>query len=355
MYNNLNKNDNKKWINDYLEILELCPVCGSKEKTLLYKGLKDLLCYVPGEWTLYKCLVCDSAFINPRPNKRNILHAYKDYYTHESSLNITIKKNGLLRFFRRAFANGYRNYMFKTNLRPSIFLGIILVLFPLERNTIQSSCRNLSINFPSAQRLLDIGCGNGDFLYFAKKTGREVVGIDLDEKAVLVAREKGLDVRLGDIDVLNREEKFDIITLSHVLEHVHDPYYLLQKCYNLLDKNGYIWIDTPNLSSEGHKIYRENWRGLEPPRHLVLFSYYSLLNTLKKIGFSKIEDMPYRPLCKDIFKSSDLIYRRKLHYNKKNSINFNFLKSLDIIKNAEIIERKEPSKREFITLKAWRS
>jgi 2-polyprenyl-3-methyl-5-hydroxy-6-metoxy-1,4-benzoquinol methylase len=356
MDNNLdNKNikiDNS-WSDDSLEIVEKCPVCGSKEKTTLYKGLEDLLCYVPGKWILYKCLVCNSAFINPRPNKRNILYAYKDYYTHESSLDITIKKNGLLRWFRRAFANGYRNYMYKTNLRPSIFLGMILVFFPSERNKVESSCRNLSIKFPSGHRLLDIGCGNGDFLYFAKSTGRKVVGIDFDEKAVRKAKENGLDVRLGDVDVLGDGEKFDIITLSQVIEHVHDPYYLLLKCYSLLNKNGYIWIDTPNLSSIGHKIYRSNWRGLEPPRHLVLFSYDSLLNTLQKIGFSKIENMPYRNICKDIFKSSDLIYKRKYNFNKTNL--FTSLERLYRIKTSEILERNDPSKAEFITIKAWKS
>ena len=63
--------------------------------------------------------------------------------------------------------------------------------------------------------------------------------------------------------------------------------------------------------------------------------------------------MPYRNVCKDIFKSSDLIYKRKYNFNKTNL--FTSLERLYRIKTSEILERNDPSKAEFITIKAWKS
>ena len=121
----------------------------------------------------------------------------------------------------------------------------------------------------------------------------------------------------------------------------------------MLSKNGYIWIDTPNIDSEGHRIYGRNWRGLEPPRHLVLFSYNSLRKALIDAGFSNIQEQPYRPLCKDLFKASEDISKEIDPYNTSNNMNLTKEFMLNV-KTAEVISLNEPSKREFITLKAWR-
>ena len=72
----------------------------------------------------------------------------------------------------------------------------------------------------TSKRLLDLGCGNGDYLFIARSAGWDVVGVDADSKAVSVASEKGIDVRLGNIEILDpSKEQFDVITLSHVIEH----------------------------------------------------------------------------------------------------------------------------------------
>ncbi|MHB1545645.1 MAG: class I SAM-dependent methyltransferase [bacterium] len=343
------------WPENGLETVGVCPVCESKEKVKLYEGLKDRVFFcAPGEWTLWKCLGCGSAYLNPRPNKESVGLAYRNYFTHESSLNKSLSEFTLWRRLRRSFANGYRNYYFKTDLHPSNFLGIGLKLFPSQRNLIESSFRNLEKSFPVGQNLLDIGCGNGDFLYYAKSTGRKVTGVELDTQAVSVARAKGLDVRLGGVEAINPEkERFDIITIGHVIEHVHDPIDLLRKCYLLLKKNGYIWIDMPNIDAIGHAIYGGNWRDLDPPRHLVLFSYNSLRKALIEAGFSNIQDQPYRPLCKDIFPVSEAISE-----GKRDAINTSVKSSSALckqnIRKSEKIARKKPEVREFITIKAWK-
>jgi SAM-dependent methyltransferase len=353
MDENLDKQMDCFWPENGLEILGLCPICESMKRTKLYEGLKDRLFYCsPGEWTLWKCSNCGSAYIDPRPNKETISLAYANYFTHESSPN-TLKELGLWRWFRRSFANGYRNYFFKTNLHPSNFIGTILALFPSQRNTIESSLRNIDKKFSISQKLLDIGCGNGDFLYSAKTTGREVTGVEIDTEAASIARAKGLDVRTGDISVLDSDkESFDIITLGHVIEHVHDPLSLLRKCYQLLKKNGYIWIDTPNIDSEGHRIYGLNWKDLDPPRHIILFSYESLRMALRNAGFCNIQDMSYRPLCK-VFPKSEALFEGKRDATEANLKSASAL-CKQYIKMAEKLARKNPQARESITIKAWK-
>ena len=92
--------------------------------------------------------------------------------------------------------------------------------------------------------------------------------------------------------------------MAHILEHVHDPVDFLQCSYDLLNKGGKLWIDTPNITSQGSKIYGKNWRGFEIPRHLVIFSHKSIEEILNKVGFSSFYYPPYRKLCKSLFNAS---------------------------------------------------
>ena len=138
-------------------------------------------------------------------------------------------------------------------------------------------------------RLLDVGCGNGEFLRFARRYGWNVVGVDFDESAVAEARSDGLDVRTGSIDIIDNTERFDFISLSHVIEHVYDPVELIQECYALLNDGGTLWLETPNIESFGYALYKSNWRGLEPPRHIMLFNISILSEILLKAGFSGVE------------------------------------------------------------------
>lgn len=80
------------------------------------------------------------------------------------------------------------------------------------------------------------------------------------------------DVDLGDLlDIGLEAASFDVIVMNHVIEHVYDPVATLVECRRLLAPEGKIIIITPNLKSYGHEIYGEDWRALEPPRHLHLF------------------------------------------------------------------------------------
>lgn len=119
--------------------------------------------------------------------------------------------------------------------------------------------------------------------------GWDVVGVDFDEKGVLNARSKGLNVHHGDLVAQEFEGGiFDAVVMSHVIEHVPDPLRILKECFRILKPGGVLVVLTPNTLSLGHKLYGRNWRGLEPPRHLHLFNTNALQNLALDAGFDDV-------------------------------------------------------------------
>jgi SAM-dependent methyltransferase len=102
-----------------------------------------------------------------------------------------------------------------------------------------------------------------------------------------------LDVRKGGIEAFADETgTFDVLTISHVIEHVPNPLQLLESAYRLLKNGGVLWLETPNIDAFGHERFGPHWRGLEVPRHLVVFSRRGLLNLMRTVGFDELEEHP---------------------------------------------------------------
>jgi SAM-dependent methyltransferase len=135
-------------------------------------------------------------------------------------------------------------------------------------------------------RLLEIGCGNGNSLKFLQQIGWCVTGLDFDSEAVANAKTKGLDVHLGQLkDQRFPDATFDAIVMSHVIEHVQRPRELLRACHRVLKKNGTLVVLTPNAEGFLHKYHQDSWRGLEPPRHLQIFTPRALEKISMDSGF----------------------------------------------------------------------
>lgn len=238
---------------------------------------------------MYQCQACRSAFLDPRPTARTIHLAYQTYYTHNSQPRKKTEELGNVRRAMRALANGYRNRRFGANLKPASRLGeIIIPAIPAFRESLDRELRYLPPLKTGAQ-LLDVGFGNGVFLRQARQIGWNVAGVDPDLTVVENARKEGLDVRQGDDDAFaDHAGRFDAITFSHVIEHVHDPVKTLQEAFRLLKPGGFLYLDTPDIDAVSHKEFGEHWRGLEVPRHLTIFSWPSLQKLLMKTGFKEI-------------------------------------------------------------------
>jgi SAM-dependent methyltransferase len=141
--------------------------------------------------------------------------------------------------------------------------------------------------------VLDVGCGDGAFLALAQRSGWQVLGLEPDAQAAAVAQEQGVPVRVGGLEALaDRHAAFDVITLAHVIEHVADPVATLRACHRLLKPGGQLWLETPNAAGQGLRAFGHHWRGLEAPRHLVLFTPQSLQRALAEAGFERLHHPP---------------------------------------------------------------
>ncbi len=275
-----------EWPPDDLEHLGACPICRSAERSVQFGGLTDKAFRVaPGRWTLFRCTDCDAAYLDPRPNEASIGRAYEAYYTHRG-LNLKAlpsRRKGLKGQIRNAWLNARFGYRFATLLPPAL---VARALDPRSKVKEEFFVRHLPAPDRPGARLLDVGCGNGDYLAVARDCGYHAVGIEPDAEAVAIGRDAGLEVHQGMLPLRQVElEPFDRITFSHVLEHLHWPREALQQVFQMLRPGGSVWISQPNLQAGGLEHFGENWRGLEAPRHLTLFTPEGLKRLLTELGF----------------------------------------------------------------------
>lgn len=340
------------WKATDLEHLIACPVCDAPwGQAVLYRHLRDKVYpETPGAWDFYRCGACGSGYFNPRPTPETVGKLYESYYTHTHATPPTYEQLSLAGKVRRMLGNGYRNYRFGMRERPASVLGVLVaMLMPDYRALLDAGGRHLP-KHPKG-RLLDVGCGNGDFLEFATRAGWQAVGVEPDPKAVEVARARGLTVHLGGLETLeNEREAFEGITMNHVIEHVHYPRAVLQACHRLLKPCGWLWIETPNLEGQGHARYRENWVGLDIPRHLVVFTYRSLMRLLQEVGFARVEQLPYYPLCERVYAMSRAIATGASPHQPPPLPQEERI----IAMQAEVDARRRPEIREFVMIRAWK-
>jgi SAM-dependent methyltransferase len=264
-----------------------CYLCGTRGK-LLYRGLRDHVLGVPGEWCVLKCPECGLLWLDPQPIHEDIGMTYQDYQTHGivnvegrrfSSTRKAVASTVLTRYY------GYEQTSEQHDLN---MLGTILSYIPLVREVEGMDVMQLCASDRGS--LLDVGCGNGHFLSKMQTLGWQVQGVEPDEQAANIAQKVyNLKVLVGMLtDARFPDDSFDVVTLSHVIEHADDPIYLLQECKRVLRSGGRLVLTTPNTESLGHRIFQGCWRGLEPPRHLFLFSLEVLRSCVQKVGFDTI-------------------------------------------------------------------
>jgi len=140
----------------------------------------------------------------------------------------------------------------------------------------------------------------------------------MDPAAVKVARQviQSDNVFQGTVDDLATNERYDVITLIHVIEHLLDPLTTLRKCHDLLKPDGSLIISTPNSSGLGSRILKKYWRGWEPPRHIYLYNPDTLSTLVQKAGF-KIESVFTPSNATLLIWSFSLKQREKITKQKK--------------------------------------
>jgi SAM-dependent methyltransferase len=282
------------WPDDDIETVSSCPVCNGKQRAVLHELIEDdVFQCAPGQWDLHSCLDCGAAYLNPRPTPASIGRAYASYYTHAGSQSAGIASPiGALATFRRSLRNGYFSRRYGVSFEPASKLGwLVMQLTQGKKKSLDREYRHLTRLRGNGEKVLDIGCGDGGFLRRATELGWDAWGVEPDAKAL--TRLSGLRVLQGSLpNIPLPDASFDFITLSHVIEHLHDPVAALKEIYRLLKPGGKVWIATPNIESLGHRLFGATWIGIQSPTHLVLFNRRALRHAFASAGFQEVCFMP---------------------------------------------------------------
>ena len=143
-------------------------------------------------------------------------------------------------------------------------------------------------NPKSGDKILDYGCGAGDFLVYAKNKKLRVFGVEPNPAALEITRKKlGFD-SATDLKIAELDEQFDFITLWHVLEHIPDLENFIPQLKSKLKESGILYIAVPNFESFDAKFYKKYWAAYDVPRHLWHFSPESFEKYFNSFGM-KIE------------------------------------------------------------------
>ena len=246
----------------------LCPLCGASGR-VRYSQLRDRSWSAPGTWSFRECIACGHLWLDPCPVAEEIGRLYASYYTHGVERGSPLLGDGFWPRCRRGVleAYGYRGLAHDSTER---FLGQAMRFVP----PVWEECEEIvhSVTGPPRGRLLDVGCGDGYFLRIMRDLGWTVQGVEPDPKAAAFARAHGLDIIQSPIEAASlASNAFDVITTSHVIEHVLEPVAFLSVARRALKPHGLMYVFTPNAESWGHAMFGASWYPLEPPRHLHIF------------------------------------------------------------------------------------
>ena len=148
-------------------------------------------------------------------------------------------------------------------------------------------------------KILDVGCGSGVFLRMLKKiigSGQNLYANDFSEAILEPLKKEGINVIAGNLDEFAINEKFDVITLIQVIEHLPNPLKTIKNLSIALKDGGYLFIETPSIDSLDAKIFSKGyWDGYQIPRHLWLFNERSLrkMALLANLRVIKVKYFPY--------------------------------------------------------------
>ena len=299
-----------------------CPVDGSPG-VIYYKNINDVFFGTPGKWIYRKSEATGHFWLDPRPNDDHIGSLYENYYTH--SAEQSSDAGGIWQRLVEYSLSSRLGYPRPIN---SSLLIRILSLLPTVRGAAELEV--MCVPASATGRLLDVGCGGGKFLRRMKHSGWDVTGTEPDKNAAARLSERDGFPVYSSLDELIKqiEQPFDVIVLSHVLEHVTDPIQMFAQLRSLLSDKGRIIITTPNAKSLGSMLFRQYWRGLEPPRHFNIFTLDSISQTLGISGLTPVALRTEARLARGIWYLSYLAKMGHVDLEIKRSKNYRVLKVL---------------------------
>lgn len=237
----------------------VCPACFSVASKTYMNHVRDLFYGVGEEWKLLECLSCGLIYLSPFISENHIGDYYPENYSPYGTGNNEFAKP-LQRFLKAALILPYTLRFGRPGYFPSPFGGC---------------------------RMLDIGCGAGLYIRQMSELGWQCTGVDISSQAVASARRlnPSVEFHVGLSGWHEPEEMFDLISMHHVLEHLHHPKQVLADCYRRLRPGGRLVVNVPNIASFEARCFGRRWKGLDAPRHLLHFREPVLERFLKEAGF----------------------------------------------------------------------
>lgn len=241
-----------------------CPICRATEGKRLFLHCKDRMFGIQGEWDIRICEQCGLSYTIPQLSESEITKFYlKEYQPYHPPR--ALSRIGLLRALK----------------------GLMTFPYRMRYGDLEVDIRPFG-----TKTMLDVGCGGGILMKHMHDLGWTTHGIDISEEGLTNCKRKAPDAILikGTLQDLPSDRKYDLITLSHVIEHLPDPLGTLKYCWNLLEPRGKILIIVPNINSWDAKIFGCYWSGLDLPRHLIHLNEDSAKRLLTSAGF-QIENL----------------------------------------------------------------
>ena len=227
--------------------VKTCHVC---------QGLRVYYLFSAGDHRMVRCEDCGLVFLNPQPSDAELSRIYgADYFLGSDSEAGRQAVSEIKQATARLYLAESRRYS------------------GLEKG-----------------RLLEVGCGDGDFLVTAEAEGWQVTGVEYSDAACEKVRSR---LKRG---VVHRGElaqaglaagQFDFCVLSDVIEHVRDPLAFLREIHRVLKPGGTLFIATPDIGSWSARVMRQRWMEFKA-EHLVYFDRHTLQTALVKSGFRDV-------------------------------------------------------------------
>ena len=225
-----------------------CWLCGG-EGALRYEHCFDFEYFIQADASFYGCCDCGFVYMHPLPTREELPELYPSNYR-----NFDTPENALSAFLVDRF---HAHHV--------------------------SACLRL---LPKGGRFLEVGSAGGDVLARLRDRGvSRTQGVEISADGVEAARARGLDVFHGTLEEFETDEPFDLVLMSHVIEHVIDPIATAKKVHSLLAPGGVFYVETPNVGSLDARLWRQDWGLIHYPRHLCLFDRASLRLLLERSGF----------------------------------------------------------------------